>query len=140
MKHCVKRVRYRSLSGPYFPAFELNTEKCCVSLRIQSKYEKIRTRKIPSTDTFHAVKWFKNIHFVIEWNGRMKKSDLPNLVPCPPANRRTPTELWEISVNPSSHHFCFRSSDTELFLATMCSGTHSIKSSFLTYQKTNTKN
>ena len=25
--HCVKSVRIRSFSGPYFPAFELNTEK-----------------------------------------------------------------------------------------------------------------
>ena len=24
--HCVKNVRIRSYSGPYFPAFELNTE------------------------------------------------------------------------------------------------------------------
>ena len=30
--HCVKSVRIRSYSGPYFPAFELNTN-------IQSKYE-----------------------------------------------------------------------------------------------------
>ena len=26
--YCVKRVRIRSYSGPYFPAFELNTEIC----------------------------------------------------------------------------------------------------------------
>ena len=34
--HCVKNVRIRSNSGPYFPAFGLNTERYSVSLRIQS--------------------------------------------------------------------------------------------------------
>ena len=42
-------------SGPYFPAFGLNTEICKVNLRIQSKYGKIRTRKTPYFDTFYAV-------------------------------------------------------------------------------------
>ena len=30
---------------------------CIVSLRIQSECGKIRTRKTPNTDTFHAVQW-----------------------------------------------------------------------------------
>ena len=34
---CVKSVRIRSFSGPYFPAFGLNTERYSVSLRIQSE-------------------------------------------------------------------------------------------------------
>ena len=34
--HCVKSVRIRSFSGPYCPTFGLNTERCSVSLRIQS--------------------------------------------------------------------------------------------------------
>ena len=34
---CVKSVRIRSYSGPYFPALGLNTERSEVSLRIQSK-------------------------------------------------------------------------------------------------------
>ena len=49
--HCVKSVRIRSFSGPYFPAFELNS----ACLRIQFEYEKIRTRKTQNTGTFHAV-------------------------------------------------------------------------------------
>ena len=53
--HCVKSVRIRSFSGPYFPAFGLNTERYGVSLHIQSECGKIRTRKTPITDTFHAV-------------------------------------------------------------------------------------
>ena len=53
--HCMKSVRIRSFSGPYFPAVELNTERYGVSLRIQSKCGKIRTRKISNTETFHSV-------------------------------------------------------------------------------------
>ena len=53
--HCVKSVSIRSFSGPYFPAFGLNIERHSVSLHIQSRYGKIRTRKTPNTDTFHTV-------------------------------------------------------------------------------------
>ena len=52
---CVKSVRTRSFSDLYFPAFELNTERYPVSLRVLPECEKIRTRKTPNTDTFHAV-------------------------------------------------------------------------------------
>ena len=68
----MKSVRIRSSSGPYFPAFGLNTERYSVSLHIQSECEKIRTRnsvslrfqsecrkiqtrKASNTDTFHAL-------------------------------------------------------------------------------------
>ena len=37
LNHCVKSVRIRSFSGPYFSAFGLNTDRYEVSLRIQSK-------------------------------------------------------------------------------------------------------
>ena len=57
--HCVKSVRIRKFSGRYFPAFRLNTERYSVytpiSLRIQSECGKIRTRKTPNTESFHAV-------------------------------------------------------------------------------------
>ena len=53
-KHCVKRVRIRSYSGPHFSAFELNTERYRVSLRIQSQCWKMPTRITPNTDTFYA--------------------------------------------------------------------------------------
>ena len=53
--HCVKRVRIRSFSGPYFSAFGLSTERYGVSLPIQSKCGKIRTWITPNMDTFHAV-------------------------------------------------------------------------------------
>ena len=47
--------KYRVFSAPYFPAFGLNTERCSVSLRIQSERGKIRTRITLNMDTFHAV-------------------------------------------------------------------------------------
>ena len=40
-----KLFKYGVFSGPYFPAFGLNTKMYVVNLRIQSKYGKIRTRK-----------------------------------------------------------------------------------------------
>ena len=56
VKHCVKSVRIRSFFGPYFPAFGVNMKRYFISLRIQSEYGKIRTSKIPNTDTFYAEK------------------------------------------------------------------------------------
>ena len=64
--HCVKSVRIRSFSGPYFLAFELNTVRYSVSLRIQSKCGKILTRKTPNTDTFHVVSIAQKIKFSIK--------------------------------------------------------------------------
>ena len=53
--YCVKKVSIWSYSGPYFPAFRLNTERYSVSIRIQSEFGKIRTRITLNTDTFYAV-------------------------------------------------------------------------------------
>ena len=50
-KHCMKRVRIRNFSGPYFPAFGLNMNRYGVSLRIQSERGKIWTRKTPNNLT-----------------------------------------------------------------------------------------
>ena len=41
--------------GPYFAVLGLNTERNEVSHRIKPKCGKIRVRKTPNTDTFHAV-------------------------------------------------------------------------------------
>ena len=51
VKHCVKSVRVRDYSGSHFLAFELNTERYSVSLRIQSACGKIRTRITSNTGT-----------------------------------------------------------------------------------------
>ena len=53
--HCVKGVRNRSYSGPFLPAFGLNTERCSVSLRIKSECGRIRARITPNKDTFYVV-------------------------------------------------------------------------------------
>ena len=53
--HCMESARIWSFSGPYFPAFGLNTEGYGESLRIQSECGKIKFRKTPNTNTFHAV-------------------------------------------------------------------------------------
>ena len=42
---------------PYLPAFSPNAGKILRSLRIQSEWGKIRTRKTRTTDTFHAVNY-----------------------------------------------------------------------------------
>ena len=59
---CVKNVFIRSFSGPHFLAFGLNTERYKVTIRIQSECEKIRTRKTPNMDTFHAVLFTEHLH------------------------------------------------------------------------------
>ena len=48
-------VKYRVISGPYFPAFGLNTERYEVSLRIQTECEKYGPETTPYLDTFHTV-------------------------------------------------------------------------------------
>ena len=63
---CVKSVRVRSFSDPIFPAFGLNTKRYSVSLRIQSKCGKIRTRNTPNTDTFHSVIFIRRFPALIK--------------------------------------------------------------------------
>ena len=53
--HCVKISCIRSLPGPYFSDFGLNTGIYSVSLHIQSECGKIRTRQTLNTNTFHVV-------------------------------------------------------------------------------------
>ena len=59
VSYCVKSVRIWLFFGPYFPAFWLNTERCC-------DFGKMRTRKTPNTDTFHAVIFFTT--FIVKTN------------------------------------------------------------------------
>ena len=64
--------KYGDFSGPYFPVFGLNTETYSANLHIHSEYRKIRTRKIPYLDTFHAV------HLVCYyWVSFCKLSEIP---------------------------------------------------------------
>ena len=63
--NCMKSVRIQSLSGSYFSAFGLNTERYGVSVCIQSKCGNKRSRKTPSTDTSYAdfSFWMNAIHY-----------------------------------------------------------------------------
>ena len=63
--NCMKSVRIESLSGSYFTAFGLNTERYGVSVCIQSKCGNKRSRKTPSTDTSYAdfFFWMNAIHY-----------------------------------------------------------------------------
>ena len=51
----MKSVHIRNYSGPYFPAFGLNTKSYSVSLRIQSQCRKMGTRITQNTVTLYAV-------------------------------------------------------------------------------------
>ena len=52
----LKSVRIRSFAGLHFPVFALNTGRYGVFPHIQSECGKMRTRKTPETNIFHAVK------------------------------------------------------------------------------------
>ena len=64
IRYCVKSVCTRGYSDPHFPAFGLNMERYGVSLHIQTKCGKLRTRITPNTDTFYVAIvsriWFKS--------------------------------------------------------------------------------
>ena len=73
-----KVSKYWVFSGPNFPVFRVNTEIYSVNLRIQSKNRKIRTRKTPYLNTFHAVLLkFKSYNFwwTLLWDIATKKVD-----------------------------------------------------------------
>ena len=52
--------KYGVFSGPYFPAFGLNTERHEVSLRIQSECGKIQTRKNSAFGHFSGSASYRN--------------------------------------------------------------------------------
>ena len=85
--HCVKVVRIRSYSGPYFPAFGKYLGVPC---RIQSECGTIRTRITPNTDTFYAV-ILKNILQPI----RACLVNLPSLL----FTNMFPLPLWNLKNN-----------------------------------------
>ena len=70
-EHCVKSIRIRSYSGPYFPAFRLNLERYFVSLRIHSECWKILTRITPNTETFYAVEFIILFYLYLNCSANM---------------------------------------------------------------------
>ena len=71
--HCVKSACIWSYSGPYFPVFGLNTERKGVSLRIQSKCGKLRTRITPNTDSFYTVITSTYLPFLSRFPSNLQK-------------------------------------------------------------------
>ena len=53
--HCVKVSKYGVFSGPYFPAFGLNTDRYAYLSVFSPNAGKYRPDQIPCLDTFHAV-------------------------------------------------------------------------------------
>ena len=60
----VRIIQMRCFSGPRFPVLELNSEIYGVNLRIQSKYEKIRTRK---NSVFQHLSRSANLNISTKW-------------------------------------------------------------------------
>ena len=107
--HCVKSVRIRIFSGPYFPAFGLNMETYSVSILIQSECGKIQTRKTLNTDTFYAVV-IKRTGSVELHNNRFKVTkflfNIPTLYPIKtPENPVIICQKW-VNLASWRHEFC----------------------------------
>ena len=75
--HCMKRVHIRNYSGPYFIRFGLKTERCYISLCIQSEWGKIWTRITPNTVNFYAVYLFQNADFDLKENKCIRLEIIP---------------------------------------------------------------
>ena len=103
--HCVKIARMGSYSGPYFPEFGLNTERCSVSLRIQYKCGKVRTRITPNTDTYHEVSVICFGYFMPMTHGVNKKA-LPIVSPTRPSYQVFIRFVCCFSRNTLSNLFC----------------------------------
>ena len=93
--HCVKSIRIRSFSGPYFSTFGLNTDIYPVNLCIQSELGKIRTRKTPNTDTLDVVSFF------VKFPKLTKKFNWNSLLICKVMYRHTFLEKLHFQVSVS---------------------------------------
>ena len=74
-----KKCPYSELLWSTFSAFGLNTERYSVSLCIQSKCGKMRTRIPPNTDTFPVI--IMMIPLMLRFPGLLTASLLPNVSP-----------------------------------------------------------
>ena len=63
------------MSGPYFPAFGLHTERCFVSPRIQSECGKIRTRNNSLFGQFSCSAFFINKTFISNIRPKIAKKN-----------------------------------------------------------------
>ena len=76
-KYRPSKVRIRSYYGPYFPRIRPDTDRYSVSLCIQSKCGKIRTRITATTDIFYEMK-FKYVN-ILSYVDQKYKQCIKNL-------------------------------------------------------------
>ena len=63
--HCVKSVRIWSFSGPHFPAFGLNTERCGVEkLSMNGNDRDCRTTASDLLEKLNEVSFYMNLVFM----------------------------------------------------------------------------
>ena len=91
-----KVPKYGVFSGPFFPAFGLNTERYGVSLRIQSECGEIWIRKAPNTNTFYVV-------FMVE-SQSMLPHELRMIIL---GNKNIPTNISKLSEKAAYSQFFF---------------------------------
>ena len=79
-----KKSKYCLFSGPYFPAFGLNTERYSVNLRIQPECRKIRTRKSSIFRHFSrsdiSIRKYSAYSKLAVYNSKMKNWVIPENV------------------------------------------------------------
>ena len=73
-----KSVRIRSFSSPYFPAFGLNTERCGISLPIQTECGKIGPGKPRIRTQEPYTVFYKQLNFYL--NARLLREDVNSRV------------------------------------------------------------
>ena len=79
-----KVSKYEVFSGPYFPAFGLNTERYLLSLRIQSECGKMRTRKNSVFGNIsHSITYHKTFPIIISFNSSSLLRFYSACEPCP---------------------------------------------------------
>ena len=101
-----EKYPFWSFSGPYFLMFGLITDRYSVYLCTQSECGKIRTRKTPNTDTFHAVYFFRKLPWWIFLNFRVLNTPLKklkvrvisNLAFWKKETKRRSTDSWIINI------------------------------------------
>ena len=93
----VKSVRIRNFSGPYFPAFELNTERWSVFLRIQSEWGKILT-SFTHFSLFHYGTNLNRLRNSIGNYSEFSKISNSNLIYCDSGIVRIMPDIYDVRI------------------------------------------
>lgn len=75
-KHWVKSVPIRNYSGPHFPTFGVNTERCSIFLSIRPECGKMWSRITTNMETFQALNFTNNLYL---WNDYCDFITLPKV-------------------------------------------------------------